>query len=217
MAKKTAEDTSLKTLFDQQQATHTDLVLEEAQRLVNLYHHASAFGPKFSEQLDAMLLATTPEVQSALSEILGGAVVRRYAEFLKDQKNPKSAEKTQDEDETAPTPAQTGYLPSPEDDPVVAPSAAPVSNGINTAAVESLFKNFILTHQVELERLLRAQTETLSQVMQRVDQTTHDVASRETDRLIHALQQETGKQKKYSDVIEATQAAATPPDETEGP
>lgn len=197
------ENISLKEAFDQQQANRTDMVLEEAQRLVNLYHHADSFGEDFEAKLDDMLLAVTPDVLSALSNILGGSVVRRYAEFLKEQKTPAVQNESGADDPGEASQTQTGYLPSPAED-------EPCQTG--SVAFEALFK----AHQTELERLLEAQTETLAQVIKKVDQTTHDVASRQTDRLIHAIRQETGKQKQYSDVIESAQSPILVPDETEG-
>ena len=80
-----------------------------------------------------------------------------------------------------------------------------------------LFKNFLKSHQSELEELLKAQSETIATLLKRLDQNTYEVASHQTDRLIDALQQEVGKQKKYSDIIESTgQTPVLVPDEMEG-
>ena len=83
--------------------------------------------------------------------------------------------------------------------------------------IEALLKGFLTVHQQELNELIKAQSETLDTVLKRIDQNTHEVASHQTDRLINAIQKETGKQKKYADVIESgTQKPVLVPDETEG-
>ena len=199
---------SLKSIFKQEQQNRGNDVIDEAQRLVNLYRHAEAFGEEFMAKLDDMLLAASPEVQTALSDILGGQVVRQYCLFLKDKKMPK--EEKQVEEEVS---EQKGYLPKPT-------AATPMSageSGIDPAALEVIFQNFLKAHQEELAELLKAQSETMSTLLKKFDQNTHEVASHQTDRLINALQQETGKQKRYSDIIESTgQTPVLVPDETEG-
>ena len=202
---------SLKSIFKQEQQNRGNDIIDEAQRLVNLYRHAESFGEEFMAKLDDMLLAASPEVQTALSDILGGQVVRQYCLFLKDRKMPKEEEQV--EENAKDVSKQEGYLPKPT---AAAPMVAGES-GIDAAALEVIFQNFLKAHQEELTELLKAQSETMSTLLKRFDQNTHEVASHQTDRLINALQQETGKQKKYSDIIEST--AQTPvlvPDETEG-
>ena len=199
---------SLKSVFKQEQQNRGNAVIDEAQRLVNLYRHAESFGEEFMAKLDDMLLTASPEVQTALSDILGGQVVRQYCLFLKDKKTPKEEKQTEEE-----APEQKGYLPEPT---IAAPTLTGES-GIDPAALEMIFQNFLKAHQEELAELLKAQSETMSTLLKRFDQNTHEVASHQTDRLINALQQETGKQKKYSDIIESTgQTPVLVPDETEG-
>ena len=202
------ETASMKTAFTRQKEDRVDKVMDEAQRLVNLYRHADAFGEGFQKKLDEMLKKISPEVQAAFSDILGGAVVRQYYDFLMGNKADTSPDDALAE-EPAP-PAQQGYLPPPDEDDIDTP--APM--GGDSTALKSLVKNMIQAHQSELERLLQAQTETLSQVLQRLDKNTHDIASRQTDRLIHAMRQESGNT--YSDVIEETPTPVLVPDETEG-
>ena len=200
---------SLKSTFIKEQQNRTDNVVEEAQRLVNLYHHAEAFGEDFMGKLDEMLLAASPEVQTALSNILGGQIVRQYCLFLKEKTEQKENKKVNEENEEI---KREGYLPKPDEE-LTAVSGSSIGSG----DLDALFKNFLKAHQTELEQLLKAQSETISTLLKRFDQNTHEVASHQTDRLIDALQQEVGKQKSYSDIIESTgQTPVLVPDEMEG-
>ena len=216
--------TSMKESFIHQQQNRVDKVLVEAQKLVNLYRHADAFGEEFNSKLDNLLLNIKPEVLTALSDIQGGLVVRRYCEFLKDKLNPNpdAAHRTDGSgEETSP---QTGYLPNPDDD-MPLPVETMVSFGqdsprqpsFDKGVLESLFKTFMATHQAELTQILEKQTETLTDLLERLDRNTHDIAAHQTNRLIDAIQQEAGKQKEYADIIETTgQTPVLVPDETEG-
>jgi len=214
------KSSSLKAAFAREKENRVDKVMEEAQRLVNLYHHSDEFGNEFSAQLDDMLLTSSPEVQAAIQNILGGSDTQKYIDFLKNKKSEVNTDNTDPNAEASAT-AQTGYLPSPAEDepmPMTTSLSAPDGNGVNMAVIEALFKNFACTHQTELEHLLQAQTETLSQVMQRLDKNTHEVANHQTNRLINAIKQEAEKQGEYSDVIDET-SSQTPvlvPDEMEG-
>ena len=195
---------SYRSAFIEEQKTHVDTVLEEAQRLVNLYRHADSFGEDFKVQLDQMLLSAPLEVQTALSDILGGQIVRQYCTYLKERTMPKDVPEQKAEKPVQ----QQGYLPSPEE--TVAPQG-------NTENVAEVLKEFLAAHQQELNKLLKAQSENLNTILGRVNQNTHEMALHQTDRLINAIQQETGKQKKYADVIEAgPQTPVLVPDETEG-
>ena len=200
------QNKSFKEIFKQEQQNRSNDVVDEAQRLVNLYRHAEAFGEEFMTELDEMLLTTSPEVQTALSGILGGQVVRQYCLFLKDKKMPQETKQVEQKTEAVPK----GYLPDPTT--VLTSGGA----GFDSSAFEMLFQNFLKAHQEELTQLLKTQSETMSTLMKRFDQNTHEVASHQTDRLINALQQEVGKQKKYSDIIESSgQTPVLVPDETE--
>ena len=198
---------SYRSAFIEEQKTHVDTVLEEAQRLVNLYRHADSFGEDFKVQLDQMLLSAPMEVQTALSDILGGQVVRQYCAYLKERVAPEQpANQKSDEKKSV---IQQGYLPSPEE--------ANATIGGNAGNVEGMLKEFFEAHQQALKELLKVQSENLTNILGRVNQNTHEMALNQTDRLINAIQQEKGKQKKYADVIEAgVQTPVLVPDETEG-
>ena len=215
---------SMKDSFIHQQKNRVDEVLVEAQRLVNLYRHADSFGEEFNQKLDDLLLNIQPEVLTALSDIQGGIIVRRYCEFLKDKLNPKSDATDQAENADEETFQQTGYLPNPEDDFPLPVETVTASEGKTApqsvpgkGVLEALFKTFMETHQAELTQILEKQTEMLTDLLERLDRNTHDIAAHQTNRLIDAIKTEAGKQKEYADIIESTgQAPVLVPDEMEG-
>ena len=218
MADTITTSASLKAAFTREKETRVDQVMEEAQRLVNLYHHTDEFSEEFSAQLDDMLLSSSPETQAAMQNILGGNDIRKYIDFLKSRKEEDTTSNNSDDKNTATT-TQTGYLPSPADDePISMPAFSSDENKANIAFIETLFKNFEQAHHAELEHLLKAQAETLSQVMQRLDKNTHEIANHQTNRLISAIKQETEKQGEYSDVIDesSSQTPVLIPDDMEG-
>ena len=215
MTDKTQKITSLKETFSAEQQEKVDIVLAQAQKLVNMYRHADSFDQAFSAKLDELLLSAGQDVQTALSNIQGGKIVRQYLEFIQG-KMPAAEIKTE-----TPEPAEVapvGYLPSPEDDlPIIGGTGTTNDGGINLGHLELLLKQFMTTHRSELNAVLQSQTEALSTLMQRLDQNTHDVATHQTDRLIDALKHQSDKQKQYSDVIEApNQAPVLVPDDMEG-
>ena len=215
MTDQSQKTASLKETFSAEQQEKTDIVLAQAQKLVNMYRHADSFDEAFSAKLDELLLSSGQDVQVALSNIQGGKIVRRYFEFLQG-KTPAAEIKT--ETPEAVEVAPVGYLPSPEDDiPMTVETPVSGSGGINLGHLELLLKQFMTTHRSELNAVLQSQTEALSTLMQRLDQNTHEVATHQTDRLIDALKHQTDKQKQYSDVIESPgQAPVLVPDDMEG-
>lgn len=215
MTDQSQKTASLKETFSAEQQEKTDIVLAQAQKLVNMYRHADSFNEAFSAKLDELLLSSGQDVQVALSNIQGGKIVRRYFEFL--QGKTPAAEMKAETPETAEV-APVGYLPSPEDDiPMTVETPVSGNGGINLGHLELLLKQFMTTHRSELNAVLQSQTEALSTLMQRLDQNTHEVATHQTDRLIDALKHQTDKQKQYSDVIEApAQAPVLVPDDMEG-
>ena len=198
---------SFRSSFIEEQKTHVDTVIEEAQRLVNLYRHADAFGEEFMPKLDQMLLSATPEVQMALSDILGGQIVRRYCAYLKEKTAPqKAVEEDTTDKRLAP---EQGYLPQPDDSLKV--------DALKDGNIEALLKEFLTAHQQELSELLKVQSENLTAVLGKMDQNTHESGLNPTDHLMNTIRQESGQQRKYADVIEAgSQSPVLVPDETEG-
>lgn len=218
MTTESMNDQSCREAFNLQQQQRVDVAMVEAQRLVNMYRHIDSFGPDFTAQLDALLLEMGPDVQMALSNIQGGGVVRRYYDFLKEQ-NPTIATRIDNLEQKKVE--QVGYLPPPEED---LPSSSGNSvgttvaaGGVNLAQLEAILKNLVATHQTELNTVVKSQTEALANLMQRLDQNAHEMATHQTDRLINALQHETVKQTQYADIIEAPdQMPVLVPDDMEG-
>ena len=199
---------SLRSAFIEEQKTHTDTVIEEAQRLVNLYRHADAFGEDFMGRLDQMLLSASPEVQTALSDILGGQIVRKYCAYIKERLAPQMAVEDKPEEKVIP---KRGYLPEPDEVSVGG------SQGNAGGNIDALLDGFLSAHREELKELLKAQSDNLATILERLDKGGHEGVGRSTDRLVNTIQQETGNQKKYADVIEASvQTPVLVPDETEG-
>lgn len=193
--------------FIEEKKKHGNTVLDEAQRLVNLYRHANAFGENFSAQLDEMLLSASPEVQMALSDILGGQVVRQYCTYLKERTTPQD-NKEQSNQETDVLGKRLGYLPEPEDE-------TSISSQGNSKEIEALFKTVLTAHQQELSELIKAQSENLTALLGRSNQEGYEKTSYPTTRFKNTVEQDKGK--RYADVIEAVpQTPVFVPDETEG-
>jgi len=206
-------DTSSKSEFEQQKQQNVDQVKLTAQRLVNQYRHADSFDEAFMKNLDKELSAVDSKVQAALSDILGGAVVRKYCEFLQKKNNPQATTETEN-----PETEQVGYLPTPDQDKPLPDmtTSSPTASGITSSQIATVLKQIMDAHQAELEKILAAQSDSLSQLINNANQTTHEMASHQTDRLIHAIQK--GGDTHYSDIIESS-TAQTPvlvPDEMEG-
>lgn len=197
---------SFRKAFVEDQTKRTDRVLDEAQRLVNLYRHADAFGADFAPKLDQMLLSLSPEVLSALSNILGGEVVRRYYTYLKDKTSSGHEQPAPDETIIP----QQGYLPDPTQNEVVSTSGADATD------INRLLKEFLTAHQQELNEVLKAQSTNLETILKRIDQTVAN-PKYPTNYPMHTIEQGTKRPKEYADVIESgTQTAVFVPDETEG-
>lgn len=97
--------------FLKQKDNKTNVAMQEAQRLINLYRVLSVFGADFMDKYNAMLLSTTDEVQMALNALVSGQEVRQYLEFLQQEENGGGSDKGADKNVV-----QTGWLPSPEDE-----------------------------------------------------------------------------------------------------
>ena len=206
-------NSSMRSAFIKKKEEQSDKVLIEAQRLVNLYRNINAFPEEFHTELDQTLLHTSSEVQSTLTRIVGGEEVRRYLDFLKENKVHSDLSIDTEED-NAPHPV-IGYLPEPEDDINLSfVNEVPLTQSSTSIDMEKVIKNLTDSRQSELEKLLKAQTETLTQLLKQMGQNRQELAGHQTDRLINALHQDTQKRDKYSDIIETTPVLV--PDETEG-
>lgn len=97
--------------FLKQRNSKTNVAMQEAQRLVNLYRVLNDFGPDFVDEYNVMLKNASDEVQMALKALVGGQEVRQYLEFLLSEEH-----KEQTENESGSSKQQTGWLPSPEEE-----------------------------------------------------------------------------------------------------
>lgn len=157
--------------FLKQRAKRQSSSVIEARRLVNLYRQLPLFGADFLEKYNQMLLEATPEVQTALSDIIGGAIVRQYHDFLQG-KAKKTDDNSLSDDEAADAYQyrhEESYLPSADD---VAPFGF-VGAGI--PSVESVSNHSVpsdsqgLVAQVGLfERALERQAEFLLHALEKV-------------------------------------------------
>lgn len=206
-------DSSMRSAFIKKKEEQSDQVLIEAQRLVNLYRNINTFPAEFHTEVDQTLLHASSEVQTTLTRIVGGEEVRRYLDFLKENKTYSDMSTDTKEDDTLHP--ISGYLPDPEDDIIYSfSSGMPQPQISNTVDIEKIIKNLTDSRQAELEKLLQVQTETLTNLLKQMDQSRQELAGHQTDRLINALHKDNQKQDKYSDIIEASPVLV--PDETEG-
>ena len=110
------QETEVQTKFHsflKQRNSKTNVAMQEAQRLVNLYRVLNAFSPDFVDEYNVMLKNASNEVQTALTALVGGPEVRQYLEFLKEEE-----QKQDEEANTASVSKQVGWLPSPTEDDV---------------------------------------------------------------------------------------------------
>ncbi len=110
--------TTVLDAFLKQRAKRQNNTVIEARRLVNLYRHLSLFGTDYLEKYNAMLMAATPEVQMALSDIIGGTIVRQYLEFLKGRAKQFNGDDIISEEEAKDAYQyrhEESYLPSPDE------------------------------------------------------------------------------------------------------
>lgn len=97
--------------FLKQKDNKTNVAMQEAQKLINLYRALGVFGSEFIDQYNVMLLNSSDEVQMALNALVSGQEVRQYLEFLQQEENGGRTDKGADKNTV-----QTGWLPSPEDE-----------------------------------------------------------------------------------------------------
>lgn len=137
--------------FLKKKNTQENSSLEKAQRLVNLYHHLSAFGPEFNKEYTQMLLDAPSDVQTMLNSIIGGQIVRQYIDFLKKE---QSTDNNYTSDDTPSFSLENeGYLPSPDEDlndMIQIPNTTLESN--TSFQIEPFMKAMIKIQQKEAER-----------------------------------------------------------------
>ena len=71
--------------FLKQRNHRTNVSMQTAQRLINLYRVLGAFGSDFMEKYNAMLLSIPEGAEMALNALVSGQEVRQYLEFLRQE------------------------------------------------------------------------------------------------------------------------------------
>lgn len=100
--------------FWNKQENARNTAIQTAQQLVNLFRHLPHFGDDFIQTFNQRVMSMPPDVQMALSDLVGGPAVRQYADYLK-ARHGINAESTLDSNQIDET-ARDGWLPDPEND-----------------------------------------------------------------------------------------------------
>ena len=146
--------------FLKQRSHRTNVSMQMAQRLINLYRVLGSFGADFVTQYNTMLLNSSDDVQMALNALVSGQEVRQYLEFLRKE------EKTQD-DETSETPkAQVGWLPSPSAEQMGTSSVAQADLAAFMKAEEEKFAQMIAALRAEQEAAIKHLSDQLTTTLQ---------------------------------------------------
>lgn len=178
------QDNLLHQVFLKKRQEQTNVVLDEAQRLVNLYRHSKAFGKEFIQELDEQLLNMSPEVQSALSDISGGKVVRQYYDFLSENSGKTSSENEEDTIQAG----TIGYLPTPEQDMFTPQASVGQGNAeLSEATIKTMMQEFFQFHCREIENILTLQNERFAELIHQVVKKNGGMTSEQADKLIEAI------------------------------
>lgn len=139
--------------FLEKKGPQENSALEQAQRLVNLYHHLSAFGSDFTKEYNKMLLEASPDVQTMLGSIIGGQNVREYLDFLK-KKQIEPTNKSEKNAEDSDTSLSEGYMPTPENDFSANFIFPPNTTGTNDSSLQlnAFMKTIVKMQHAEAER-----------------------------------------------------------------
>ena len=178
------QENLLRQTFLKKKQEQTNIVLDEAQRLVNLYRHSKSFGDEFTQELDRQLLNMSPEVQSALSDISGGKVVRQYYDFLTENTD----KAVQENEENSIHTGAVGYLPTPEQDMFIPQiSGGQSSAELSETTIKSMMQEFFKFHCKEIENMLTLQNERFAELIERVVKKNGGMTSEQADKLIEAV------------------------------
>ena len=153
------KETAVQTKFHsflKQRNSKTNVAMQEAQRLVNLYRVLNDFGSDFVDEYNVMLKNSSDEVQMALKALVGGQEVRQYLEFLESEEN-----KEQNDNDSINPSQQVGWLPSPETE-VVKSNA---SGGVSADAWQAFVKQQDEKLAQIASELRAEQTEALTRMM----------------------------------------------------
>jgi len=101
--------------FLQHKNNKTNVAMQGAQKLINLYRVLDDFGEEFVEEYNTMLLDASDEVKMALKGLMGGAEVRQYLDYLIERSHQR---KNTEGENVATQGGALGYLPSPSEEMV---------------------------------------------------------------------------------------------------
>ncbi len=150
---------------------------QEAQRLVNLFRHLSVFGDDFIETFNHQLLSAPKEVIMLLPTIVGGSLVRQYAEYLSRQMGLT----TENREDTVLSQGDDGYLPGPENDiPFVTAMAA----GVTPAAVGTA----PTTDTIDaVQKIIETQGQLFADTLEKITTQTRESAVQQTAEIARLL------------------------------
>lgn len=177
----TSKNTILEA-FLKQRAKRQNSAAVEARKLVNLYRQLSLFGDDFLDKYNEMLMAATPEVQMALPDMVGGAVVRQYLEFLKGRAKQNDTDAVISEEEAVDAYQYRhaeSYLPSPDEVPPFAMNTPIYSSGTSEMSGGDMVS--LTAQMAAFERALEQQNAFLTQALTQMQQNIVTACSTSSD------------------------------------
>ena len=166
--------------FLKQRNNKTNVVLQEAQKLINLYRVLNDFGPEFMAKYNAHLLTVSDEVNAGLAALVGGEEVRQYIEFIKQQNRAQDDANDQQN--------KRGYLPDPSAD--VGTGTAPAGNYVSRADFDAFVSDQNNKLKELMDQLKAEQNAVLTRLAEQVaggakkDMPSHSTASSEYSEII---------------------------------
>ncbi|MGN1063274.1 MAG: hypothetical protein ACI4QM_03010 [Alphaproteobacteria bacterium] len=162
----TTQKTTVLETFLKQREKRQNSVGMEAKRLVNLYRQLSLFGADFLDTYNNMLLAASPEVQTALSDIIGGMVVRQYLEFLKGKQKNDETPDSEDNGSYA-YQQKDAYLPDADD---VTPFQMPFAGAMSSAGQGVCHDQMMKIQTRFFEQALAKQSQFFAQALEKMQE-----------------------------------------------
>lgn len=202
--------------FIKQRSKRQNHAIIEARKLVNLYRHLALFGADYLEKYNQMLLAASPEVQSALPDVMGGTIVRQYRDFLQSNSSSMTEDGlfNADTDDKYQYAQAESYLPSPDDVPPFQLSEYGQSDAGHMKKTVAELMELQKNQQEILVELLGQQNAQVTDQLSAVLHTTQDLSVRQLEALkqLTSWMKQNNRPDAYSmaadDVRTASQAGA---------
>ena len=131
-------------------------LMQQAQKMINLYRALEDFGDDFVEKYNQELLQIPGNAELMLTALVGGVEVRQYLDYLRNQNDKNKHDNNSTSNERS-----RGYLPGPESD---------ISASSDKEKVEYIT-------QADFEKFKAEQTNLINQLMQRLAQKNETTAS----------------------------------------